>query len=184
MNNCQQWNIETNQSGAKRHYQSPVMDSHLQIQTNPIKCQRCNPEAESEAEKSKRTNFAFWNFSTIICFLSEISCTKWVKEIGCIIYIKLLPGTTCAFWCQGHRPKGNENWMSSEDFNWHKVWNLSINGYEFGKDKIMEDKFCETKKSMEVCCWVLLWLASISVLIRLWAGSGKMFNFFFFKDEW
>ena len=36
--------------------------------------------------------------------------------------------------------------MSSEDFNWHKVWNLSINGYEFGKDKIMEDKFWETKK--------------------------------------
>ena len=43
--------------------------------------------------------------------------------------------------------KGNENLMSSEDFNRHNVWNLSIDGYEFGKDKIMEDKFCETKKA-------------------------------------
>ena len=48
--------------------------------------------------------------------------------------------------------QGNENLMSSEDFNRHKVWNLSINGYEFGKDKIKEDKLCETKQSNGVCC--------------------------------
>ena len=113
MNICQQSNIRNLLVLCETPLQSPVMDFHLQIETNPIKCQGCNPDRIRGRKKQKQTNFAFWNFSTFICFLSEISCTKEGKRnIGCIIHSKNSPGTICAFWCQGHRPE--REWKFNE----------------------------------------------------------------------
>ena len=79
---------------------------YKQIQSNAI--YMCKLDRTKGKKYLKPTNFAFWNFSTIICFLSDISCTEWGTNnlviIGCIIH-QLIPGTICAFWCQGLRPK-------------------------------------------------------------------------------